>query len=204
MADDFEDDNGGILKRLKESPRTVSALIIILIVAAAIYAFSGDGDQSQADISADEFDGAIAEELATAEATDDGELDDDDKSGETAGTKTTSVSQTELVEETQAMPKATRSDNSFVEVAEAGDGITHLARRAATRWLSENQAGYDVTNEHRIFIEDFIQNRIGSEGLEIGDTKSIEFSLVADAVTAAGRLSDTELSNLTQYTYVFN
>ena len=89
MADDFEDDNGGILKRLKESPRTVSALIIILIVAAAIYAFSGDGDQSQADISADEFDGAIAEELATAEATDDGELDDDDKSGETAGTKTT-------------------------------------------------------------------------------------------------------------------
>ncbi len=44
MEYDTDDTNesGNWLDRIKQSPRTVSALIIILIVAAAIYAFSGN------------------------------------------------------------------------------------------------------------------------------------------------------------------
>src|SRR3989344_3352994 len=43
---EYEEENTtedeSLFDRIKESPRTVSALIIILIVAAAIYAFSGN------------------------------------------------------------------------------------------------------------------------------------------------------------------
>jgi hypothetical protein len=42
MANGNLEEEGGFIQRVKESPRTVSALIIILIVAAAIYAFSGE------------------------------------------------------------------------------------------------------------------------------------------------------------------
>ena len=81
-------------------------------------------------------------------------------------------------------------------------GITHLARKATTRWLSENQAGYAVTDEHRIYIEDFIQNSLGTEGLALGETRTTTFEMVAEAVTMANELSESQLQNLSQYTAV--
>jgi len=202
MADDFEDEAGGFMDRIKESPRTVSALIVILIVAAAIYAFSGE-----------EPEGAeIAEDGATEIATDvDGEVMEDegmtDESGEVAGETTaqpTEVTPAELMEQTKELPEPTRTAEGFEEVAQPGDGITHLARRSATRWLSENQAGFAVTNEHRIYIEDYIQNTMGSDGLALGATRTVSMDLIAEAVAAAGQLNERQLQNLTQYTSALN
>tara|TARA_Y100000310_G_C20627576_1_gene786793 strand:- start:143 stop:736 length:594 start_codon:yes stop_codon:yes gene_type:complete len=197
MADDFEDDSGGFMDRIKESPRTVSALIIILIVAAAIYAFSGE-EPDEAE---------LAQDSATEVTT---EVDDDatiDEAGAVAGdtaVEPTAVSAADLMEETKTLPEPTRTAEGFQEVAQPGDGITHLARRSATRWLSENQAGYAVTNEHRIYIEDYIQNQMGSEGLAVGETRMVSLDLIAEAVAAAGQLNDQQLRNLTQYTSALN
>ena len=184
MADDFNSDggNGGWLQQLKESPRTVSALIIILIVAAAIYAFSGPENDSR-DID-DHDDGMVASE---------------DDPGQTAGTISTPE---DIAAEESTLPAATRSEEGFTETANAGDGITHLARRATTRWLSENQPGYTITKEHRIYIEDYIQNRIGSEGLALGESRTISYDLITEAVSSAGQLNENNLNNLSQYAYV--
>jgi len=70
----------------------------------------------------------------------------------------------------------------------------------ATRWLGENQVNFAVTDEHRIYIEDYIQNQIGSEALELGETRLITFALVQEAVEAAGQLNEKQLQNLSQYT----
>jgi hypothetical protein len=102
--------------------------------------------------------------------------------------------------EERELPQAQRTPEGFMEVAQAGDGYTHLARRAATRWLSENQAGYAVTDEHRIYIEDYIQNHLGTSGLEIGDSHTVTFELIREAVAEAGQLNETQLRNLSQYT----
>ena len=197
MADDFEDDSGGFMDRIKESPRTVSALIIILIVAAAIYAFSGEEPEAT-----ELAEGNIAE--ITTEIDDDAMVDED---GVIAGDTTaepTAVSTADLMEETKELPEPTRTAEGFQEVAQPADGITHLARRSATRWLGENQAGFAVTNEHRIYIEDYIQNSMGSEGLALGETRTVTLDLIAEAVTAAGQLNDQQLRNLTQYTSALN
>ena len=194
MADDFEDDSGSFMDRIKESPRTVSALIIILIVAAAIYAFSGEEPEGV----------EVAEDGATevaAEVAGDAMIDETGAvAGESTSDEPKMVSKEELMEKTMELPEPTRTADGFQEVAQPGDGITHLARRASTRWLSENQAGYAVTNEHRIYIEDYIQNRIGSEGLALGETRTVGFGLIAEAVAAAGQLNDQQLRNLSQYT----
>jgi hypothetical protein len=208
---------GGMMQRLRESPRTISALIIILIVAAAIYAFSGPdtGDQNTAGE-------LIAQNSPTPTPlgqtdTTAGTEEAVELPGETSGTATpvepdatvaptpspaATVNPAQLQEQTTTFPEARRTDQGFEEVAQSGDGITHLARRAATRWLAENSTSYNVTNEHRIYIEDYIQNKLGTNQLEKGETMTISYDLVREAAEAAGGLSDTQLQNLSQYTSV--
>jgi len=212
MEDNEMQDEGGLIDRIKESPRTVSALIIILIVAAAIYAFSGDeGEQvgetgEQAAVSEEqEGEATEASEEEVAEVVE-GEV-----TGEAAGD--TAVREPKVAAETttaeppvpvnppaEPAVEAHRTNTGFVEVAEAGNGMTHLARKASARWLSENQVSYAVTDEHRIYIEDYIQNRMGTQGLALGASMEISFELIQEAVVAAGELNESQLKNLSQYT----
>lgn len=210
-SDNFEE-QGGLLQRLKESPRTVSALIIILIVAAAIYAFSGE----ETDTSVEDVNEGVAvteEEEVAAEESDviaeEGEEiasipeeTTENKARVAAGTNVQDV--TSVQPSSDELPKAERTDQGYVEVAQAGDGITHLARRATNRWLTENQAGYSVSDEHRIFIEDYIQNQLGSGQLELGGSQTISFDLIKEAVAAAEQLNEQQLQNLTQYISVLS
>lgn len=210
-SDNFEE-QGGLLQRLKESPRTVSALIIILIVAAAIYAFSGEEtDNSVEDVNegvavTDEEEVAAEESDVIAEEGEEvaviSEETTEKEARVAAGTNVQDV--TSVQPSLDELPKAERTDQGYVEVAQAGDGITHLARRATNRWLAENQAGYSVSDEHRIFIEDYIQNQLGSGQLELGGSQTISFDLIKEAVAAAEQLNEQQLQNLTQYISVLS
>jgi hypothetical protein len=197
MADeaDYESEGGGVMDRIKESPRTVSALIIILIVAAAIYAFSGDTPPTPGEDNTATTEGQ--EEEATATPTESAVAETTTAS---PGATPTAVTREELADQSKTFPEATKTDSGYTEVAQAGDGYTHLARRAATRWLSENQPGYTVTNEHRIFIEDYIKDQVGNGSLALGHSHTISFDLIAEAVAAAQNLSDAQLRNLSRYT----
>ena len=191
MADDDMnvEEEGGLMDRIKESPRTVSALIIILIVAAAIYAFSGEESSSPEEI--DEAGVVVSEELAPG--TTDGAADEattDEAAGEVV---------VEEIEPVVELPEPTQTEQAFVEVAQPGDGLTHLARRAAGRWLSQNQAGYLVTNEHRIYIEDYIKDQMKRHPVSLGQEVAVPFDLIAEAVAAASELNDGQLENLKKY-----
>lgn len=163
---------GAWWQRLKDSPRTVSALIIILVVAAAIYAFSGNNNGTQ------------PQPLVTPTPI--------------VGPEGTQP----LVEAIEQLPEEQEIEGGYIETASAGQGATHLARQAATRWLADHDAGYGVTNEHRIYIEDYIQKKLGSPRLEVGDSKTVSFDLIKEAVETAGKLSPKQLKNLTKYTHV--
>ncbi len=194
---DYEE--GSFIDRIKESPRTVSALIIILIVAAAIYAFSGDNTttpEGQTDQA------AVTSTEPAADTDETPAVEEDSETNVTATTPSTPVTQDQIKAEAEKLAEPRQTDTAYVEVAQAGEGITHLSRRAATRYLAENQAGYEITNEHRIFIEDYIQNRIGTQGLSLGQEQPISFELIKEAVAAAQQLNSNQLQNLSQYTYV--
>ncbi|HLD26034.1 MAG TPA: hypothetical protein VJC05_03260 [Candidatus Andersenbacteria bacterium] len=183
------EEQGGFLQRVQESPRTVSALIIILIVAAAIYAFSGNEEPQVG-------------EMGTPATTEAGSVTNEaaEKTPRTVGEEMVAEEREEAATEAPEVPQAERTERGFVEVAQAGDGYTHLARRATTRWLSENQVDFAVTEEHRIYIEDYIQNRMGTEGLAVNDSHTVTFDLLQEAVSAAGELDESQLKNLSQYT----
>jgi len=93
----------------------------------------------------------------------------------------------------------TNGSGSFItKTAGAGDGITHLARYAIQDYLK--RSGESLSAEQKIYAEDYVQNRIGSEPLEIGEKLSFSNDLLDEAVSAAESLEDWQIENLSQYT----
>ena len=91
----------------------------------------------------------------------------------------------------------------FMENAEAGEGITHLSRRALGKYLK--QLSYleelKLTTEQQIFIEDYIQNKLGSEWLKVGDKIEIYSNLIEGAVEISRFI---DLEGVTKYTLPTN
>jgi len=80
--------------------------------------------------------------------------------------------------------------------------VTHLARKAAGRHLEANKPDFTVTNEHRVYIEDYIKDRIERMPVRVGDTRTISKELIREAVGASQKLSDAQLKNLQKYSRV--
>lgn len=72
----------------------------------------------------------------------------------------------------------------FLENVGVGEGITHLSRRALGKYLKQRSylEELELTVEQQIFIEDHIQNRLGSEQLNIDDTIEISSDLIEEAI----------------------
>ncbi len=196
-----KEQSGSFMERMKESPRTVSAIIIVVIVAAAIYAFSGNNQQQNAEVAVNE---SPTPEISVTPApstsvtpTTKAEV----KKAEVAP-KAVAVDKNVLTQQSKTLPEGKTTDNAYVEKAQKGDGLTHLARRAATRYLADNDAGYAVTNEHRIYIEDYIRKQIPKHPVAIGSEQTISFDLVKKAIESAKQLNAKQLNNLAKYTHV--
>lgn len=190
------------LNKIKESPRTVSAIIIILIVAAAIYAFSGNKQDNNDQVAEQPTATPTAETSTTPTPDDKGATATPAKQAEVKATVTPAapVDKSSLTEASKGLPAGKTTDSAYIETAVKGDGLTHLARRAATRYLADHEAGYTLTNEHRIYIEDYIRKHMEKRPVSVGMEQTISFDLVKQAVESAGKLSPTQLKNLTKYT----
>jgi len=78
-----------------------------------------------------------------------------------------------------------------------GEGITHLARRALKDFLKDNPK--NLTNEHKIFIEDYLKDKTGSRQLEVGEEISFSEDLIQEAINASAKLNADQLKNLEKY-----
>lgn len=189
MAD--EQSSGGIIERLRNSPRTVSTIIVILIIAGAIFAFSDRGTRP----SPSPQEGATTSDETASPAT--------EEPGEAAageeGDEVVKKASPESMAEATPLPQATETGDAYTEVAEPGDGITHLARKAAARYIDANKPDFELTKEHRIFIEDYLKDRTGSGRLNLGETRTFSKDLIREAVEASKGLTDAQLKNLQKY-----
>ncbi len=91
------------------------------------------------------------------------------------------------------------TETSFVEQAEAGNGTTHLARRALAHYLEKNPDS-SLTAEHKVYIEDYLRKNVGYTGTVTTKT-SVDFSktLINQAIEKSKTLNDKQLQNLKKY-----
>lgn len=87
----------------------------------------------------------------------------------------------------------------YEETAEAGEGITHLARKALKKYLADNKTDFELTPEHKIYIEDYLQNKTGDRWLSLGEKITFSQELIEEAINTAQKLTSEQLENLQQY-----
>jgi hypothetical protein len=86
----------------------------------------------------------------------------------------------------------------YEETADPGEGITHLARKALKEYLKE-KGGPNLTPEHKIFIEDYLQKKTGDYWLKVGQKLTFSEELIKEAIEKAQTLTQEQLQNLSQY-----
>lgn len=87
----------------------------------------------------------------------------------------------------------------YKETAEAGEGITHLARKAIKEYLESKGNGLKLTPEHKIYIEDYLQKHTGDRWLDLGEEVSFSEELIKEAIERSQQLTSEQLNNLKQY-----
>ena len=104
------------------------------------------------------------------------------------------------LEETPQTPEVLfPEEKTYLETAQWGEGITHLARRALKNYLSEKSQNFEVTPEHKIYIEDYIAKKLGGGWLKLGEKLEISGGLLQEAIDKASQLTPEQLQNLTQF-----
>lgn len=207
LTEGFENlDNGGwgskISSWLRKNFSSVLLPVIALIVlASGIYLYS---QQQTPSLTTEEGGQALTESginldegLNKEEVTEEGVTQEQELLGQ-GGPEQTKEDQ--VVSSAETEPRFV--GDQILVAANPGEGITHLARRSFALFLEKRASSElktKLTPEHKIFIEDFMQNRTGDFGLEVGQELSFSETLIQDAIDAALQLNDAQLKNLEQF-----
>lgn len=184
--DDWDQPSDGWFS--KYGSTVVLPIIAILVLAGGIYLYATQKSEP------------AALEEATEDLTGDeiSLIDDEDLGADLGDITIEDEQEPEDIEVIIPAPKKTAG--AITETAIRGDGVTHLARRALKTYITDNpQQGKDISNEHKVYIEDYIKDKTGSHSLNIGDEISFSKDLIQEAVDASRNLSDNQLNNLKQY-----
>lgn len=190
MEEDIQIEEGGTRQWLADNLRIIISIIIVIAIAGGIYSYSKRTDQA---INIDKEQDAT-EEIAISTDNENSTADDTTTTpSETKGEEKTAVAKTEPVATSQ------ETDNSFVETAVKGNGLTHLSRRALANYLEKNPDS-ELKAEHKIFIEDYLRKKSSHQERVFTGT-SVEFSkeMIKEAITKAKQLNERQLKNLSKY-----
>lgn len=204
-----EGKKGEIADWFKTNWKMILATIVVICIGVGVYAYY---DKYQAEEEEETNEEIVLEEEALGEL--DGELDEEavaDGENET-GEEYAEENNEENNEESEE-PEWTEEETDgeivsfeeneefkgYVVAAQKGEGITHLARRALAEYVADKGNGEDLTKEHKIYIEDYMQNRTGTEYLQLEETRSFSENLIEEAIGASRTLGDKQLENLEQF-----
>lgn len=193
---------GKIKDSIYQNWQTLLVALIVLIVGISAYNYNNDKTGT------DSTDQAVQEENADQQETEDTAKEQEEyveekdqeaaqeQQQETAAPTATEQQETKTAEiETNTVEN---NGDGYTVTADKGEGITHLARKALDKYLSENDDS-EITALHKIYIEDYLQNRIGSQGIEIGHEETITKKSIEEAIAASKKLSQVQLDNLKKY-----
>ena len=105
----------------------------------------------------------------------------------------------EIALETPEIEIPVSEEQKYLETAQAGEGITHLARRVLGKYLQEKPQDFKITPEHKIYLEDYLAKSMGDRLLNLGEKVEFSETLIREAIEKAKDLTPAQLENLTQF-----
>lgn len=89
--------------------------------------------------------------------------------------------------------------DKIVVSARKGNGRTHIARAALAEYLRIG-GSQGLKPEHKIFIEDYLQKRLGDKnGVKAGEEFAFSQNQIQDAIDQSLKLSAGQIQNLRKY-----
>jgi len=161
----------------KYGSSVVLPVIALLILAGGIYLYASQKSQSESIMT-------TKEEITVGL---EGEITEQEKI----------INQPEEGFVEEIIPEGRRQEKTIIEKAIRGDGVTHLARRALKDYLKDNP--YELTKEHKIYIEDYLKDKVGSSILEVDQEIAFSEDLIKEAIDASLQLTPEQLKNLEKY-----
>jgi hypothetical protein len=181
-------------KRTPQKKRIIGLILILLLLGLLIYLFQA-GIIPKAEWLAKLEKSLLEEGLPVKEEPAKEEPEEGPTKEQLPAEKEEKEPPQELVE----VPTIEEKENAYLLRAEKGEGITHLARRALRKYLLEEKIDFQPTPEHKIYIEDYIQNRLGERWLTLGEEMLISKDLIREAINSSQGLTEAELENLKQF-----
>jgi len=181
---------GKISRWLKNNfASVILPIIAILVLVGGIYVYSRHGATPSSPTTSIAT-STISTSSTVSSATPTSQIQKEQKTAETA----------KKLKETQTGgPTSSLAQNTYTEIAQRGDSITTLARKALADYLNNHKIDFNLTAEHKIYCEDYIQNRTGTYWLKIGQKLSFSSNLIKEAIQASESLTPSQLSNLSKY-----
>lgn len=100
----------------------------------------------------------------------------------------------------QATQTTLATRTTYTLAAEHGDGITHLARKALHEYLVDINRANEYERAQRIFVEDYLQNRIGTYWLSVGQVETFTVDQIQAALGEVAKVNTGLLeANLAKY-----
>lgn len=184
-----KDDSGGGTRGWlnKYGSSVILPIIALLILAGGIYLYASQKNQEETILPFEEEMAAGLEEGIT------------DLTEELTGQEEISQVTGETEEENIKLivPEGRKEAGTIIEKAVKGNGTTHLARRALKDYLKDNPQ--ELTNEHKVYIEDYLKDNIGSRPLEIDEEIAFSEDLIKEAIDASLQLTPEQLKVLEKY-----
>ncbi|MCK5332862.1 hypothetical protein KAJ41_03295 [Candidatus Parcubacteria bacterium] len=189
-----------------ENWQTILVVLIVLIIGMSAYNYNQEGSddtnansiavndltENEADENKESFVENLDQEIAIQE----------DKIAESDEKSVTTQEEDVIVEKDETVEIISSNDSTGVKytiTAVSGEGITHLARRALEQYIQDSGDGEDLAREHKIYIEDYLQNRVGDEAIKKGHQESFSENQIQEAITNARNLSAESMENLKKY-----
>ncbi|MFC1645089.1 hypothetical protein ACFL08_03610 [Patescibacteria group bacterium] len=146
----------------------------------------------------------VTEEVIEEEAVTEEEAVEEEIVVEEEATEEVAEETTIDAQEISAIQTSQETEESFIESAQAGEGTTHLARRALSNYLEKNPDS-NLTQEHKVYIEDYLRKKVDfQDNMHIGTSVEFSKSLIQEAIASSEQLTDSQIQNLHKYAVLIN
>lgn len=169
-APNTEEDQGFWTKNI------ISIILIVFLIVSGVYAFNRD----------------------TEDKTVEDKVEEIKKEGE-GETKTEEI-ETKSEEVATENTDIQKSETRITIKANAGDGVTHLARRAVEEYSKDKEI--TLSKEQKIYAETVLKNKYYKHHLNLSQEVQFEFSDLEEIIQKAQNLSENEIKAWSKYSHL--
>jgi len=192
----------------QDNLRVILSVLIVALIAVGIYNYSKKPEEQSSKVDQIIGEQGIEAQEGQGEQANQGAIEvksenqNDNKGQVVVKGENQPEAQTQpqpsAAEQQPAGTQVQKTAEGYQAMAVAGDGVTHLARKALKDYLNGNpDAG--ISKEQKIYIEDYMRKHVSQGSLRVGDSRTFSDNLLKDAITKSKQLNQDQLRNLQRY-----